>query len=1264
MKPFVLFVFLLFYSCSPKGPYYNNQAKNWKSSAPKENDIYHTVFLIGDAGYARENPLEPTFQLLKSQMDDVEEKGSILFLGDNIYPKGLPEETHPDRSEAEQRIKTQLELVKNFKGKKFFVPGNHDWAKGGKTGWQRVKYQEEFVENYLEDSDGETFLPNDGCPGPELIEISEDIILILIDTQWWLHYNEKPGEDSGCEASDKDQFLVQLNDLVKQHEDKKIIVAGHHPFYSNGLHGGHAPLKNHLFPLTEYKKNLYFPLPFIGTAAVLYRTKFGDIQDIPHPNYQSLKDNLESIFNAHPNLIYVAGHDHSLQYLPQGNTHYIVSGAGSKETFVKHKPKAQFAYAKKGFSRIDFHESGDVWLSFYNPNEDGSAGDLIFRTKLMVQPKPLQKPNEEYSNIDFSGKKLEKAATKMLTAGKVKKFFFGENYRTEWAQEINNVPVFDIGKEHGGLEILKRGGGMQTISLRMEAENEKQYVLRSIQKYPEAAVPIELRGTLAADVVEDQISGSHPYGALVIPALANPLGVYHTNPQLVYLPDDPRFRIYREDYKDGLYLYEERPDDDWRDADFFGNSKKIESTAKTIKKTREDNDDIIDQKHVLKSRIFDLWIGDWDRHEDQWRWATFEDKEKGIKMYQPIPRDRDQAFFNADGLVMAVGTRKWGMRKFQGFKHEIRDPAGMGFNARYFDRSFLTEPDLQDWMEEVEKIQEIMTDSIIEAAIKGFPPEIYQHSGEEIISKLKSRRDGLKESSKLLYLSLAKEVNVLGSDKHELFKVERLDDEKTRVRVWKIKKDGERKHKMYDRVFLKNETKEIRLYGFDGEDRFELEGEVNKGIIVRIIGGKDFDRITNKSNVKGIWDHTYIYDKKDKNEIEFGKDSRNELSNKSEVNEYNREEFQYNFFGPLAYFNFNPDDGLFIGAGFLSKSYGFRKDPFKQKHQVRGNWAPKTNSFNLQYDGEFIELLGSLDLVLLADFKSPSFVDFFYGLGNETKNEIEEKGKRYYAVRYNQIEFFPSLRKRWLEDKIELSIGGYYRSIELRDERDEFPNRYLYNEYIETVGEEAANNILGKQKSYLGAYTNLEMDFRDNEHLPFRGFYFNLVGGSIRETENEEGTPNEINYEHLRANLALYLGVGHRFRTVYATRVGTAWNFGSYQDIYQSNKLGGLRNLRGHRRMRFSGDKSFYWNNDIRFKLFNLRSLIINAQVGINGFYDLGRVWVDNDPSTENGSSIKWHNGKGVGLWMAPFDKTVIAFDFSFSEEESWLPFLRFGFLF
>jgi hypothetical protein len=71
---------------------------------------------------------------------------------------------------------------------------------------------------------------------------------------------------------------------------------------------------------------------------------------------------------------------------------------------------------------------------------------------------------------------------------------------------------------------------------------------------------------------------------------------------------------------------------------------------------------------VLKARLLDIVIGDFDRNMDQWKWATT-DTGQG-KLYFPIPRDRDEAFFNSDGWLLKRSSKNL-LPFLVGFKKDI-----------------------------------------------------------------------------------------------------------------------------------------------------------------------------------------------------------------------------------------------------------------------------------------------------------------------------------------------------------------------------------------------------------------------------------------------------------------------------------------------------------------------------------------------------------------------------------------------------------------
>jgi hypothetical protein len=806
----------------------------FSASAQINGDDFH-LYLIGDAGKVDEvNAAYRKFLLQQLNNDTI--PSAIVFLGDNIYPKGMPDQRHRTRTKAEDILKAQLSLAPDFRGRIFFVPGNHDWKGGRKDGLQFVLNQQAWVDSLHNDKI--QVLPRDGCPGPIEIPLSDKLVLIVIDTQWWLHPWKKPeGETSTCECKTPAEVVVQLDDMLRRNKNKRVVVAGHHPVITYGEHGGVYSVKDHIFPFSGLNENLYIPLPVIGSIYPLYRQIFGSTQDQAHPQYKAFRSGLMLLLEQYPGVIYASGHDHSLQYSLKDSVHYVVSGVGSKTSHVKKKGYARYVASELGYARLVIGRIGNDKLEYV-------AGEKIaFKKELS----PIFEKGDTSSHVLLARGYVEVQGSNRYHAGRSRGRWLGENYRAEWEQKIN-VPVFDLGKEQGGLKILQRGGGNQTLSLRLIDSTGRAFSLRSIEKFPERALPEPLRNTFAKDFVQDQISAAHPYAALVVPYLAQPAGIYHTNPKVVFIPNDPRFDLYQRDFANQLMLFEERPDGNAKELDFFGNSEKIISTTKLLEQLVKDNDNKVDQEFFLRSRLFDMWIGDWDRHDDQWRWAEFESKK--VKTYRPIPRDRDQAFFINEGRIPKLISKPFLLFQFEGFNKEVRTPSGLMFSGRYIDRKFLTTLTREQWIQEADDLASKLTDDVIESAIKKWPEDIYKLHGDEIIEKLKARRATLRSDAVKHYLFLAQEVSLVGSDKPELFEVERLENTNVKVAIYKLNKEGGKGKMISEREFLGEETREIRLYGLGGDDHFVVTGKKNK-IKVRIIGGNGKDEVSAKRD-KGV----------------------------------------------------------------------------------------------------------------------------------------------------------------------------------------------------------------------------------------------------------------------------------------------------------------------------------------------------------------------------------------------------------------------------
>lgn len=1213
------------------------------------NDTSFTLFLLGDGGEPdiKDSPLG---SVLSRRVANAGSNSMVLFLGDNVYPEGLPPKGSRHYESAELPLRTQVDFLNGLDTRGIFIPGNHDWQHWGRRGLEYVIRQQRWLDSLKDERIRQ--LPRNGCPGPVELPLDEKNLLVILDTQWLLHQWDKPRDADLCVGATTAEVLLAVEDIFRRNSGKRIILAAHHPLITYGEHGGVYPWQSHLFPLRDLNEHLYIPMPVIGSIYPLYRKYLGHLQDTPHPLYKEFANALRDIMSRYPGTFYIAGHEHALQHIVRDSTHFIVSGSAAKTEWVKQKGYALYAKDVKGFVELSLHTDGRVSFRVIRVDEQVPAGQEIYA---YVAPPVTRRVDSASSDVDFN-KDVRVNASEQYKAGKVREFFLGSNYRSAWSQELD-VPVFRLGEEKGGLKILQKGGGQQTLSLRLADSTGREYVLRSVEKYPERAIPEVLRGTFAQDLVQDQISASHPYAALIVAPMADSVGLYHTNPRLVFIPDDPRLGEYRETFANTLALFEERPDEDWSDAAWFGNSENIISTRRVLEKLAEDNDNRVDQRFVLRNRLFDLIIGDWDRHDDQWRWATIEKKKTEI--YQPIPRDRDQAFFVNEGALAWLWSRRWALPKFEGFDERINWPPGLSFNARHFDRTFLSGLSKDEWIAEATQLRNDFTDQIIESTVRRWPREIFDLHGEDVIRKLKARRDNIVSDALRHYDFLSRQVDVTGSDKRELFKITRLPSGDVDVLVRKISKKGELEQTLYNRRFSPGETKEIRLYGLGGDDQFNVSGSASSRIRIRVIGGEGADVVADSSR-RGMSKKVLYYDDLTEGNVAYS--VRDLRSDNPQVNSYDRTAFKYDRLAPLLWGQFNPDDKLFVGAGMLYIRHGFRKEPFAQRHLLLASIAPATESYNFRYRGLFIKAIGNLDLDIDADLKSPNYVNNFFGMGNESvyNDDIDDEpgisvdeSIDYYRYRFNEVLLHPAI-SGVVWGKTRIQLGPVFQQVRMQ-RPDEDEDRFI-EEYANTL----PFDLFQRTDRFLGVGWSVTSGVPDSIIFPRRGMRLSVAGRSLRSTEDDNG------FSSFDGSVSMYYSARERSRAVLAARLGGGTNVGTFP-FYQAQILGGRNYVRGYRKTRFYGDSKIYANAELRLRIANFRSYLFPASFGIHAFIDAGRVWYKDengiDPSTLTGESNRWHYGIGGGVWFTPFNLTVLALEAARSPEGT-MAYIRLGFLF
>ncbi|TXK36811.1 hypothetical protein FVR03_16815 [Pontibacter qinzhouensis] len=1237
---------LLLSACTANKTWYSRDVLDWEQTEPDPNNkLLYTVFLIGDVGAPDLEKGEPSLILMRKQMEEAGANSATIFLGDNVYHNGLPEEGRADREVSEKRLNAQLDILKGYQGEKYMIPGNHDWNHSGRGGLEAVMREQVYVNTYLTDENivtgGDFYVPGNGCPGPYEVKISDDLVLIAIDSEWWLHpFNRPYGNNTTCGAATEVDFLVQLEDIIEKNSGSDIMIVAHHPLLARGAHGGFFTLKDHIFPLTMLRDWMYMPLPVIGSIYPFARKYGGILQDTPHPRYQAYIQGLTTIFEKYDNIVYAAGHEHALEYAKIGKLPHILSGSGCKTQFVKPGGGASYLQEAKGFAKVLYFENGEVWTEFWVPEGDGDKGYISFRTPLYAKkPRPDAPLVEDTTN--YADSTIVVAANPEYLTTKLRRKLLGGHYRKEWATPVE-VSMLDMKNELNGLTPYQKGGGKQTASLKVRNPDAKEYTLRTVDKDPTNALPEYLQETAAKALLQDQISGQHPYGALAIPPLANAAGVFHTNPKLVYIPNTPYLRQYIDEFGNTLAFLEEDPDENHEDVASLGFAENLIGTEKVLRDVEKDNDNRVDEQAFARARLFDMLIGDWDRHEGQWRWK--EEKLENGHRYIPVPEDRDQVFFKADGVLPWLATRKWGVRHIQNFDYDFHDIIGLGLSGLTLDRTFTPSVTRAQWIKMAEEIKLQVPDRVIEEAMNQFPDSIRALSGPEIAAKLKSRREQLPQVAEAYYEHISEFVDVAGSDKHEHFIVERLNDEETKLTVFKIKKEGDIRDTLFTRTFFTNETKEIRLYGQGGQDRFEVKGNVNKGIIVRIIGGRGEDIISDESSVSGFKKHTVVYDTKDGNNFQFGPETKDKTAIVSEVNSYDRANFELPYTGPRLSAQYNVDDGLFLGAGVLRRTQKFRKLPFASEHLLEANFAFLSKSFNVKYTADIRDVYNKWNLNLYALLQGPQFQRNFYGFGNETQ-AADTLHNSFYRVRYRRVDLHATFSKN-LNSFLSAGIGPTYDRFRVSDPGGE---TYLLQE---VVAGRLEPSIYDREESsfkaqhYVGAiaFANLDVLADKNSVNPRIGMRWHNRFSFQQQLGDEK-----IRYSNIQSEFRFYISPNFPFQVTWAGRIGASHNFGNFR-FFQAATLGGTENLRGYRRTRFAGRSAVFGNAEARLGLFDLNFSVTPGRLGLLGLVDAGRVFYDGEQNRELFSDL--HTGIGGGLFVEIIEKNVVSLTYTVGEEE------------
>jgi len=1190
-------------SCATKHVQYGINAVAADSISHTIDTLSHRFYLVGDAGYASQPKSQQLLGIIKEKLQAEGKNTTLMYLGDNIYPLGMPKQGKKGRREAEESIESQAALAKEFNGKTYFIPGNHDWYHG----LDGLKEEEKFVRTFIDDKDA--FLPGKGC-GIDDVEINDNITLITIDSQWfiedWDHY---PTINDDCDIKTRDALFTALEDLINKNQDKTILLAIHHPLMSGGTHGGQFSMEKQLFPLS-----VKIPLPVLGTVINLARRASGySTQDAQSRIYTTLANRIKTLIQGKNNVVVISGHDHNLQYIHKNNIYQIISGSGSKVEAAKAVNPDDFSYGGNGYAILDVFTNGQTQVTYFGLKGDGEE-QLFKHTMLQREAAPLKVYPDSFPATTTTSV----YTPEMTKKGSFYRFLFGTHYSPVYSKQIT-VPTVSLDTLYGGLTPGRAGGGHQSNSLRIADKDGREFVMRGIKKsatrflqaaaFKEKYVGDDYENTFAEDFLLDFYTTAHPYTPFVIDDLEEAVGIFHTNPELYYIPKQNTLKENNNLYGDELYMVEEHPGKGFKELESFGKPDDIEGTDDVAANLRKDAKYTIDERAYIRVRLFDMLVGDWDRHADQWRWAKYEGKDKVV--YKPIPRDRDQAFPKYDGALTGILMNMPGLRHMQTFKEDISNIKWLNREVYALDLMMIKEADEGLWQEEAQYLTDHLTDEVIDKAFATLPDEVKDASIEDIIAKLKLRRAKLKDYAHGYRKVLLKTVMVTGTDKKDKFIITRLPGGETRVEVQSLKKDKE--NPVSSQTYNHKQTKEIWIYGLDDDDIFEVHGAPEDAIIIRLIGGQNHDTYSVDNGKK-----VRIYDFKSKeNTYTVDGKTRLVLTDDYETNSYDAEKPAYNVWAGYPLLGYNPDDGVKVGALLNYTVNNFNRRPYSQKHSVRANYYFATHGFELGYRGTFMNVASRWNFALDGWYTSPNFSINFFGWGNETINDDEHTGFDYNRVKLQVFRVAPSFFSQSRNGSF-LEFKAPFETIEVDGTTGRFVNQ-----------PGAIAERLFEHRQYGGIEGLYRFENFDSRSLPALGMQFYAKAGYKNSLDEFER-----GFSYLEGGISLVQKITADDALVISTTLRGKSIFGNGFEFYQAATLGGDE-LRSFRRERFTGKQYYFQSTDLRYTIGKVRSFV-PLQYGITGGFDYGRIWLKDE------NSNKWHNSVGGGLWLNGADMLTV----------------------
>ena len=796
-----------------------------------------------------------------------------------------------------------------------------------------------------------------------------------------------------------------------------------------------------------------------------------------------------------------------------------------------------------------------------------------------------------------------------LSAGPVHRALLGADYRDLWTKPIQ-IEVLDFSTEGGGLTPLFRVGGAQTFGLALKGEDGKAYTFRSLIKEQAQNLHESLRGFLFADIFQDQQASLHPAATVMVPPLASAVGVLHNTPRLVILPDTPALGEFRDLFKGRIGTIEDFPTKASEDYEGFHKAEDIIKSFELVPLWLASPETRVDAREHLRLRLFDMFLGDWDRHANNYRWA----KLPGKPDWQPLPEDRDQAFVDFQGFLLAL-TRPFEPRLLQ-YEEDYPSSIGLTTQGWPIHRWFLAELDRPTWIEIANDMRSRLTDEVIDESVNLMPPEYYELSRDKLARIMRARRDKLPEIAERIYRYMSAELDVQATDENDLITLTNLGQGQLEVTV-ALKSGGA---PYFQRTLNADDTKSLRVHMRGGQNTLVCKDLSRGGIKIDVVGSRNNDKLQgcSKSSIR-FTETDEIERRKTALRVSPNPFEKVGLPSENIPPESDRPRDWRNSTVPNYIIRVGSDDGLVLGGGFTFDRFEFGKNPFGQSHTLTGGVSLTRGTFEAGYSGTYQLWDPRIRTTFDANITSIDEADFF-GFGNDTSDSGDSD---LFDTEQTRTTIRPGF------DFVVSPELNFFSNAEFNFNATDDDDDTLLNDLAPLgVGDFGWLNLIA----------GIDYDTRDRTVASSPGYHVR-VQGSFSPTVFDV----DSSFTSVEGEAAGFFGLGTR--ALLALRVGGRNVSGDFP-FQEAAYIGGRTTVRGLDTDRFAGDASVFGSAEIRYTIGEASAYVARAEYGVFAFADVGRVFVDDEDEDD------LHPSAGVGISASALDRTVLlSFAIAASEE-------------